>query len=130
MFILNNKFRDSFFTNNHSNTTSHKLESDYKIEHKENSSEISISAPGYKKADFTVEIEDEYLTIRTQDKTSKYLKNTKSLQKEFHIKTVNKQFKISGKKYDLENVNVVYKAGILHVEFPKNASTKKRIVIN
>ena len=96
----------------------------------ENTFVIELAAPGYSKEDFSINIEEQLLTISAQEKEHE-MGDEKFLRREFAIQGVNKSFKVP-KTVDIENISAEYTNGILSVKLPviKDAKIKKEIAIS
>ncbi len=91
---------------------------------------IELVAPGYSKEDFSINLEDQLLTISAEEKAHE-TGEERFLRREFAMQGINKSFKVP-KTVDVDNISAVYNKGILSVELPvlKDAKIKKEIAIS
>lgn len=96
----------------------------------ENNFAIELAVPGYCKEDFSIEIEEQLLTISAAEKAQE-LGDEKFLRREFAVQGVNKSFKVP-KSIDVDNISAEYNNGILLVKLPmlKDVKIKKEIAIS
>jgi HSP20 family protein len=88
-----------------------------------NSYELQIAAPGFDKADFNVKLENNLLSISTEQKEEKQEETAKVIRKEFSYKSFKRSFTID-EKIDAENISAKYENGILKLELPKKEVAK------
>lgn len=94
--------------------------------------EVDLAAPGMKKNDFNVEIENHMLTISSEKKEEKEEKRKKDnyYRKEFNYQSFCRSFSLPDYA-DENSVKANYKDGILHIDIakketaPKQSSAKK-----
>lgn len=94
--------------------------------------EVELAAPGMKKNDFNVEIENHMLTISSEKKEEKEEKKKKDnyYRKEFNYQSFCRSFSLPDYA-DENSVKANYKDGILHIDIakketaPKSSSAKK-----
>lgn len=92
----------------------------------DNKLEVELAAPGMKKEDFKVEIDNNMLMISSEKQEEKKEERTKDnyLRKEFNYQSFYRSFYLP-EYIDESKVEARYKDGILHVEIAKKESTKK-----
>lgn len=95
------------------------------IRNAENQFEIQLSAPGLKKADFNLQIENNVLTV-SYEKKEENEKEDNFLRREFGIDSFTRSFSIP-KTADAENISARYENGILYVAVPKLNPEKARL---
>lgn len=86
------------------------------IEESENSFKLDLIAPGRKKADFKIELNDDLLTVAYEVKKQD---QPKLLRREFTIGNFKRTFKLDAKVVDGENIVATYEDGILSLTLPK-----------
>ena len=88
--------------------------------------EVELAAPGMKKEDFKVEIDNNMLMISSEKKEEKEESRKKGnyVRKEFNYQSFYRSFYLP-EYIDENKVEASYKDGILHVDIAKKASTKK-----
>jgi HSP20 family protein len=84
---------------------------------------LEVAAPGFEKADFKINLENNILTISTEKKEETSSTTEKIIRKEFSYKSFKRSFTIDD-KIDAENINAKYENGILKVELPKKEIAK------
>ncbi|TAE75183.1 MAG: Hsp20/alpha crystallin family protein [Bacteroidetes bacterium] len=98
---------------------------------KENSNQflIEVVAPGFKKEDFQIQLENNLLTISAEIKTEGETKNEdeKYTRKEFHLHNFKRSFNLP-KSADTENINANYNNGILEISITKKEEAKPKPV--
>lgn len=96
----------------------------------ENSFVIEMSAPGFNKEDFKINLEQQTLNISTEIKQENEMQDEKFLRREFSKNNVNRSF-ILPKTVDLDKINAEYANGILRLTLPRreDAVIKKEIAI-
>ncbi len=90
--------------------------------------EIELAAPGLKKEDFKVEVENNMISISSEKKEEKEETRKKDdfYRKEFNYQSFRRTFSLP--EYADENkINANYKDGILHVDIAKKEGAKKKI---
>ena len=101
------------------------------IVEKTNSYHIQLNTPGFDKADFSVKLDSNILTISGDKKEEVKDETAKSIRKEFILKTFKRSFTVD-EKIDATNIVAKYENGILTVELPKKEEAKiaaKEIII-
>lgn len=89
--------------------------------------EIELAAPGLKKEDFKIEIDNNMLTISSEKEEQKEETSKKEnyYRKEFSYQSFSRSFNLPD--YTDENqINANYKDGILHVDIAKKEGGKKK----
>jgi HSP20 family protein len=96
-------------------------ESDKKIE-------VDLAAPGLKKEDFKIELENNLLTISSEKEEEKEESRKKDnyYRKEFNYQSFSRSFSLP-EYADDNNISANYKDGILHVEIAKKEDSKKKV---
>jgi HSP20 family protein len=92
------------------------------LEHPE-SFELNLAAPGLKKDDFKIHLENNILTISSEvmDEKEEELKNY--TRKEFHYSSFSRSFTLP-RSVDLEKIKADYESGILKVILPKKEDAR------
>jgi HSP20 family protein len=99
-------------------------ESDTKIE-------VELAAPGMKKEDFKVEIENDVLMISSEKEEEKeeVRKKDNYVRREFNYQSFCRTFSLP-ETIDENKIEANYKDGILHVVVAKKSGAKKRTIKN
>ena len=100
----------------------------------EDTYELDIDLPGFKKEEVNLELKDGYLTISAEKSLEKDKENKqgKMLRQERYSGVMQRSFYI-GDHLSEEDVKASYESGVLHIKFPKKealkAPEKKTILI-
>lgn len=94
------------------------------IRENDNSYELDIDLPGYKKEDIKAELKDGYLTIGAEKKSENEKKdeNGKFIRRERYYGTCNRSFYV-GEDVTIEDIKAKFEDGILKVSVPKKEQT-------
>lgn len=79
---------------------------------------VELSVPGYEKADISIKLDNNVLTVSSEKKETKAEENEKLIRSEFGFKSFKRSFTIN-EKIDAENISAKYENGILKLELPK-----------
>ena len=94
---------------------------------------IELAAPGKKKSDFTIKLDEGVLTISSETETKSTEKDGSFTRKEFGYSSFKRSFNIP-ETVSADKISASYKEGILTVSLPKKAEAlpqpKKLISIN
>lgn len=113
-------FKDPFFESNESSV----MKTD--IKEKENSYELEVDIPGYKKEDIKMHMEDGYLIInaKTNKENDEKDKNGKYIRKERFFGECSRSFYL-GNDIKEEDIKANFKNGTLNIEVPKKTQKEK-----
>ncbi|MEY4202307.1 MAG: hypothetical protein RL013_8, partial [Bacteroidota bacterium] len=87
---------------------------------------LSVAAPGFDKKDFTINVENNYLTIEGKQEVAREDKSEtgeRILRREFRYESFRRSFKLPN-SVNIEHISAVYENGILNVELPKKEESK------
>ena len=87
---------------------------------------IELAAPGMKKSDFNIDLNDSILTISAEEKTEKEEKEDNYTRKEFGYRSFKRAFNLP-ETVDFEKINARYEDGILFLNLPKLEEIKKPV---
>jgi HSP20 family protein len=110
-------FNDSFF-NQLKSTSCNGYTPAVNISEDEKGYTIEVAAPGIARKEFTILIENEILTISTEQKENKEAQKQNFLQREFNYRTFKRSFQIP-ETVDQEHIEATHEAGILRLSLPK-----------
>ena len=79
---------------------------------------IEVAAPGLSRKDFSLEVDDDILTISTEQKESKEEKKQNYLRREFNYHTFKRSFRLP-ETVDQEQIRATHESGILTLSLPK-----------
>ncbi len=97
------------------------------ISETENSFHLEVSAPGFKKDDFKISVEENVLSISAEYKTESEEKKKNYTRKEFKSGSFKRQFTLP-KSINQDEIAATYNEGILQVDLPKVDNAKLRPV--
>ncbi|TXF79010.1 Hsp20/alpha crystallin family protein [Chryseobacterium sp.] len=93
---------------------------------KDDSYELTVSAPGFKKDDFKVNIDNGLLTISAETSSEKKEEKKNYLRKEFSTSSFTRSFRLPDNIRD-EQIKANYQDGILNIGMNKVHSEKREI---
>lgn len=85
---------------------------------------IDVAAPGMKRDDFKVELDNNILTISSELEEKQEEKNGKFTRREFSYQSFQRSFSLPESKVDGGKISAKYADGILHVIVPKREDAK------
>lgn len=124
-----NNLVDDLFTelpvlfNNGFNNSLRKESVPVNVKETESSYELEVVAPGFDKADFNVNLEQQLLTISAEKQASEQEKNEKHIRKEYSFRSFKRSFTLDD-KIDATNIEASYINGILRLNLPKLVTVK------
>lgn len=80
--------------------------------------QIQVSAPGYKKENFKIDIDENVLTISNEYKEETKNENEKFTRKEFRRSSFSRSFYLP-ENLKTEDISARYEDGILYIDIPK-----------
>ncbi|MFN3640803.1 MAG: Hsp20/alpha crystallin family protein [Flavobacterium sp.] len=88
---------------------------------------VELAAPGKRKEDFIIELEDSVLTISTETKSEKDEKDNEGryTRREFSYSSFKRAFTLPDTVNDFE-INASYENGVLHITLPKKEEALPR----
>ena len=86
--------------------------------------EIDVIAPGCKKEDFNIKVEDNLLTISFTNKQENNEQKTGWVRNEYVLRSFSRSFTLD-ETVDVNQINATYTDGILHLALVKNEKAKK-----
>jgi len=102
------------------------------IRETESTFDLQLSAPGFKKEDFKIAVDNDLLTISAEFKKEEENKSDRYTRKEFSQVSFTRSFTLP-EMLETESIKASYENGILSVSLPKKAeikSTPKEIKIS
>lgn len=82
--------------------------------------EIEVAAPGLKKEDFNIKVEDGVLTISSEQKSEKETKDKNYTRKEFSYSSFSRSFTLPENAKE-DDIKAVYENGVLKLVLTKNS---------
>ena len=86
---------------------------------------IEVAAPGLSKEDFRITLDNEVLTISSEQKQNEEMKNENYLRREFGYRSFKRSFGLP-ELVDGEKISASHKNGILTVNIPKKEEAKPK----
>lgn len=93
---------------------------------------LEVMAPGYKKDDLKVNIEDNVLTVSAEKKQDEQKEGDRFTRREFHFSSFTRSFRLP-ESANADRIKAEYTDGILHLSIPKVEAAKpkaKEIAVN
>ncbi len=87
---------------------------------------IDVAAPGMKKDDFSINLDNGRLTISAENKEEMKDENDNYLRREFAYAHFMRTFTLPENKIDGEKIKAKYEDGILHIHLPKREEVKPK----
>lgn len=91
--------------------------------------ELDVAAPGLRKEDFDLHVENNLLTISADKAQKEIPEEAKIRRKEFNYSSFKRTFKL-GTEFDFEKITARYEQGVLSIRIPKkgeDASSKIKV---
>ena len=98
------------------------------IKEVDDSFHLELAAPGFKKSDFKIELENDVLSISSgrEEKSEKKDKKGNYTRREFAYHSFSRSFTLP-QSADGDKLSVSYEAGILHFNIPKKEAAKTKV---
>ncbi len=93
------------------------------IKETEDNYELELAAPGMKKSDFKINLENDVLTISSERKEEK-AENNGYTRKEFSYTSFERSFTLPEHKVNYDSVSAKYEDGVLRIALPKREEAK------
>jgi len=93
------------------------------IAENENNFQIEFAAPGFSKADFSINLDNDVLTVKSEKTINEESTKVNYTRKEFNFSGFQRSFTLP-ESADSENIKAEYKDGILNIEIPKKEEAK------
>ena len=87
---------------------------------------IELAAPGMKKEDFKINLDENVLTISSEKKDQKEEKKGQYSRREFSYQSFQRSFTLPEYRVERDKVTAKYNDGILHVIIPKREEAKAK----
>ena len=98
------------------------------IKETENSYEVEMAAPGLKKDDFKIELDNNVLTISSEksEETQEGNGNEKYSRREFSYQSFQRSFTLPKEVVDEDKIEAHYREGVLQLRIPKKEKAKQK----
>lgn len=94
------------------------------VKENEKNFELEVAAPGMKKEEFKIELDNNILGISSAHKSENVEEKKKYTRREFSYRSFNRTFTLPD-NVDVENIKANYADGVLKIEIPKKTEEKK-----
>ena len=100
------------------------------IRENDNEYEVEVAAPGMKKDDFKIELDNNVLTISSEKEHKEEEKDEKGnfCRREFRYASFRRSFSLPERQVNVEKINAQYTDGVLHIHLPKREEVKPKPV--
>ena len=89
--------------------------------------EVEVAAPGMKKEDFTLELDGNTLTIRSEhEEKQEHKENERFTRREFSYQSFQRMFTLPKDVVDVDRIEARYENGLLLLRIPKKEEAKQR----
>lgn len=122
--LLGSLFFDDLFNWNNSNWQSRGYSPAVNISESDEGFNLDLAAPGMKKEDFKIELENDVLTISAEAKTEREETKNNVLRKEFGFTGFKKSFTLPENAVNDQDIKAQYNNGVLSVFLPKREEAK------
>ncbi|HXU26043.1 MAG TPA: Hsp20/alpha crystallin family protein [Bacteroidia bacterium] len=117
--LFNNIWRDEFLTNEYA-----QFVPAVNLSEEEGQYVVELSAPGFDKNDFKIEVNAGILTVSGKHETEKEVKEKNYTRKEFNYGSFQRSFSLP-EEINEEAIDAKYENGILKMALPKKEEVKK-----
>lgn len=126
--VLNRFFDSEFYSwlnKNYSNTNT--TLPAVNIKETEDAYLLDFAAPGYKKEDFVIELNNDVLTVSSERKVEEEENDENFTKKEFSYESFTRSFNLP-ELVEGDKIKATYKNGILEIKIPKKEEAKPKPV--
>jgi len=88
--------------------------------------EVEVAAPGMQKKDFSIQLEDNLLTISSVREQQNETKEENYTRREFSYQSFRRSFELPKNVVDQDNINARYENGLLSLTIPKLDEAKQK----
>lgn len=85
---------------------------------------LEMAVPGFTKEDFNIELDNDQLTVSTEQKSENETSEENYTRKEFSYYAFKRSFTLPKDMIDAEKVDAKYENGVLHVNIPKRSAAE------
>ncbi|MEM8525202.1 MAG: Hsp20/alpha crystallin family protein [Bacteroidota bacterium] len=122
---------DSFFENNNKFSEivtkgNFLSQPNVNIKESKDAFELELAAPGLKREDFNVDVQNDHLTIKVERKQEQEEKVEDYKRREFNYTSFKRSFHLD-KTIKVEDISAAYTDGILKVNLPKREEAKQQL---
>lgn len=96
------------------------------IKEDENSFNVAVAVPGFKKGDFNIELDNDVLTISSENEVKSDVEEGNFVRREFGYSSFKRAFTLPENTVDGDKVKANYSDGVLHITLPKKEEAKPK----
>lgn len=96
------------------------------IKEDEDSFTLEMAAPGMKKDDFQIELDNDQLTIKSERQAEEEEKEERYTRKEFSYESFQRTFNLNNQVINQSEIKAEYTDGVLRLTLPKREEAKKQ----
>ena len=98
------------------------------VKEDENGFQVEVAVPGFKKEDFKVELDQDVLTIASEQEDQHEEKDEQGnyVKREFRHQSFKRSFRLPEHVVDGDKIEARYEAGILYLTLPKREEVKPK----
>lgn len=85
---------------------------------------LEVVAPGFKKDEFSIHLENDLLTISHQKKEEETVEKRNYTRREHHFQSFKRSFTLPKNAIQSEGIEATYESGILSITLPKTEEVK------
>lgn len=89
--------------------------------------ELEIAAPGLKKKDFNIEVDNNMLVVWAEHKDEKTKNKRNYTRREFSYSTFRRSF-VLPENVDVDKISARHKGGVLHIQIPKTKEAQQKSI--
>ena len=97
------------------------------LKESDNGYEIHLAAPGLKKEDFKISLEDKVMTISSEKSSETEASEDEFTRKEYSYSSFSRSFTLP-ENIDFENIDAKYENGELRANLPKKEKTTDKLI--
>lgn len=98
------------------------------IRETDNEFSVEVAAPGMKKDDFKIELDNNMLTISSEREHGEEHKEGEYCRREFSYSSFRRSFSLPENAVNTEKINARYENGVLQIHLPKKEEAKPKPV--
>lgn len=98
------------------------------IRETDNEFSVEVAAPGMKKDDFKIELDNNMLTISSEREHEEERKEGEYCRREFSYSSFRRSFSLPEDAVNTEKINARYENGVLQIHLPKKEEAKPKPV--
>ncbi len=85
---------------------------------------LEVVAPGFKKEEFSIHLENDLLTISHQKNEEETVEKRNYTRKEHHFQSFKRSFTLPKNTIEADAIHAIYESGVLNITLPKKEAVK------